>query len=532
MYIQKYIPNFMLEYGLSFGEYIATCLTVIFRQKEIKIKRFDTKKLDKELNYEFNKNFIYHDGYDITIEREINDVEFNFKISKIPKKAKLRFGCELETCLMLNCKSDLLKNDKIIIKNRENLTKIRQKNNLDFDVKNLIFDKKKIEKEELTKNELWVDMLITYLKYNIIPFLSNEFKTLFPYGYIALHPKNRKVNYEINFIDATVKPFYGKASFDQLIFTQDSSVRCGDTNSEDENISIHCEIVSPILYDIEELEILYDNLISKICNYNDTSAGFHVNVSCVDENDEYINLTRAAISEMLPEWIKFESLNYVKFRGEEGTEYAEEIGPIVKKYDKYSSLVKNKDGTPLTQKEYSDFSYLLNACVSEKYRTIFFKNINLVEFRIFPSKNTKEDLISYTKDATKIFLKSVKRYIKNAPQIINNLQSHAKELSYDFEEIKSYNGPIISFYDLLANKKQFILASYHTEDLDTLTRKRMYKNPLYIITISYIKDNVKYRRYIYDSKDKSCSVYLYDELSLEQVREIQFKINKIKKQKS
>ena len=532
MYIQKNVPNYFEKYKISFGEYVAENLNEIFEKKNIKVKKINGKKLDKTLNYEFNKNFIYHQGYDITIERVMNNNNISFTISKVSKKASLRFGCELETCLLLNCKSELLKDDELILKNKENLKEIRVKNKIEFDTAHIISKNKKIinvNKLEPNKNDLWVDMLITYLKYNIIPFLSKEFKDVFPYGYIALHPKNKKIDYEIDFENNTVTPFNGRTRSDQLIFTQDSSVRCGDTNSEDDNISIHCEIVSPILYEIEELEILYDNLISKICNYNDKSAGFHVNVSAVDENNNYINLTRAAISEILPQWIEFESMNYVKFRGEEGTEFAEEIGPIVKKYDKYSNLVKNKDGTPLSKDEYNNIIYTLNAHVHEKYRTIFFKNKNLIEFRIFPSQNTKEDLLSYTRDATNIFMKAVNRYIKNIDKIIHNLQSEVQNLIFDFSPMMSYQGPVTSFERFRQNKKEFEVLTYHIGDLDTLTYRNLYKMPNYIVTVSYIGNQTIFKRFIYNSDGKNCTAHFHDILNSEKVELIQSKINKIKK---
>jgi hypothetical protein len=151
-----------------------------------------------------------------------------------------------------------------------------------------------------------------------------------------------------------------------LQFSQDASLRCGDHKDGLDDMSIHCEIVSPILNNLSELKLLYDNIISKTCNYSNSSTGFHVNISMVDQDKVPFKINNPIFEiELFKNWYKFEEDHYEEYRGKEGSYYAKRLGNYVKdntlvntlysKKSEDSSLIKDTSSLISEEEVLSDY---------------------------------------------------------------------------------------------------------------------------------------------------------------------------------
>ncbi len=340
--------------------------------------------------------------YEIEIVQQDNNY-YLFRTNKIPKSFKLKFGCELETCFNLDCTTDVFNNffrtelDKFKLKFKE-------------------FNGKQ-------RKETWGKLIQFHLKINIIPFLSKTFLKRYKYAYIMSYHGMEAIYLDLSNGEEIINNKIVD-NYKTLQFAQDGSVKCGDSNPEDTSLSVHCEIITPILNSLSDIRLLYDNLISKNCNSSNSSSGFHVNISIVDENDNPVKLTYLYKFEFANTMYKFEKDKYELYRGSEGTRFALSIAKYIdNNIEDMIKYIKTKDGKEVSINDFTeDYGiknlYYPNIMMYEKYRTIYHKEeANIFEFRIYPSKNDKNLLINYTEEALEIMKNTMSDYMKNCEKI-------------------------------------------------------------------------------------------------------------------
>ena len=410
---------------VSFEQFIVNSL----KESGIKKNLPTAKKLKDIVNPDFD-NVLYIDGNEILIEKVRNlngPLYYHFIPNKLSTKINVRFGCELETCFVLNCTStDVEKYTEAL------------------DIKNTS-----------EKNEDWAKGVIYHLRNNIIPYLSDDFKQRFTYAFVKGYHAGSG-----NYLDLRngnlVSKNVASDDYKTLRFEPDGSIRCDEVEGQ---IPYPCEIISPILSSIKEIELLYKGLkIDETCAQSNKSMGFHVNVSGVDENGKMLELTRGMLTELLYGWLPYEKKNYRALRGE-GSDYAKKLEDVVNSKDNMNFVdmfVKNKNNEPLNNYEY--FSpYGLNIWYAnrninrEKYLSMtHWKKNNVVEFRIFPSKNDLSLLLNYAKDAMKVFQSSIQNYLDNPEKTLMNLQKTYLMYKYETIEIplQSFEGSYERWYEL------------------------------------------------------------------------------------
>jgi hypothetical protein len=356
----------------SFESFVADVINKLIK---VKIK---PKTLEKIINPYFDNIFCI-DKYEVffrsTQYEDPLDIIYEFDVNKIPIEPKLRFGCELETCFDITCKG---------VKIPDNFQSLS-----------------------------WIDQVVYHIKTNLTPFLSKKFLNRFPYAYISDVHNNYK--HDSNYVDMSTGKIISSLLTDidlysTLVFTQDISIEC------EEFYHIPCEIVTPVLSDISELKLLFEGIITPTCTKTNKSAGFHVNVSGIDQDGKIIKLTQSMIVNLIHKWLPYEKVHYTKLRGEEGSQYAIRLENVINNPSNLTylnMLVKNKRNTPIKISDiyepYGLNDWLVYKFLSnEKYYSITnHKQNNIIEFRIFPSSDNISDLLSYTKDALNIFKKSI-----------------------------------------------------------------------------------------------------------------------------
>lgn len=362
-------------------------------------------------------NVLKINHHEIQIERNKEELnEYTLRVNDLRqygKKVKVNFGCELEICFVLNCRDG---NDNASI--LEDLSTIRN-----------LFSKKSYTKAD----KAWFNLLMYHIKHNLIPSFTPEFLKRFPFAYVLLEPKEDDAIL-IDLKTGEVVREEKKNGYEYLILTQDHSLRCGDSpkyqdynQKGDLDYTVHCEIVSPILNNYEDLRLLYDNLLARQCIVTNKKAGFHVNVSVANIDGTPIALQDGAVSEIMRDWLPYEKKNYEKLRGKEGTIFAVKIEERVGSNDMIRNFLTKKDGSPLTDymiKNNPAIKYLVQEYITRvKYTSLHRKNDSLFEFRVFPSKTDIETLMEYTQDSIDLFRNAVQRYIDNSSDIIFDLQS-------------------------------------------------------------------------------------------------------------
>ncbi len=355
------------------------------------------KKLQDIVNPDFD-NVLYIDGNEVYFEKVKNEegpAYYLFKINKLPEKVNVRFGCELETCFILNCSTGEA--------GVEEAQKYKPKGNT------------------------WDEGVIYHLRTNIIPYLSDEFKKRFTYAFVKGYHAE-----EGNYLDLRngnlVSDSIASDEYKTLRFEPDSSIKCDEVAGQ---VPYPCEIISPILSSIKEIELLYKGLrIDESCAQSNKSMGFHVNVSGVDENGKMIELTRGMQTELLYGWLPYEKKNYRALRGE-GSGYAAKLEDVVNSKDNMEfvdAFIKNKNGEEINNYEYFA-PYGLNIWYTRRFINEYkflsmthWKKNNVIEFRVFPSKNNLSLLLNYAKDAMKVFQSSIQSYLDTPEKTLMNLQ--------------------------------------------------------------------------------------------------------------
>jgi hypothetical protein len=175
---------------------------------------------------------------------------YTFKINKVPKEIYIRYGCELETCFIMDCNSK---------------------------------GTDKSESNELLSEENWTENVIEYLTLNIIPYLKKEFLNRFRYAFVKGYHEKYGVYLDLKNGKVLSSELKDINEYETLVFSPDGSIECDDDTN-----AIPCEIISPVLSSINEIKILYEGLMTETCQQANRSMGFHVNVSAVDENEKMI----------------------------------------------------------------------------------------------------------------------------------------------------------------------------------------------------------------------------------------------------
>lgn len=390
----------------TFEKFIVKSLE--FLEPKIKVIEDDIKGL---VNPDFD-NILCLSGYEVSIKRFQNTYQFN--LNKIPSRTKLeiKFGCELETCFVINCKG------KEVIRQLKNILKITDNDNL---------------QRQLTKESdgfLWARIVLFHLRTNIIPDLTENFLNKFTYAFIFESYHNKTgiyIDLKTGEILATKLP---EDSYKTLIFEPDGSIQC-DIDSED-TLPISCEIVTPILNSIEDLKLLYEGIVSKTCNQSNKSMGFHVNISAVKRGEtKPITLTDTMLMELVYTYLPYEKKFYKDLRGE-NSYYAPKLKDYLndkENFLKVQEKVLHLNNEPIDIDEYyTPYGLAIQELVTHisKVKQLAITNhkkINVIEFRVFPSKNNIETLIQYTQDAINIFQTAMNNYCKNARKILSKIQS-------------------------------------------------------------------------------------------------------------
>jgi hypothetical protein len=445
-----------------------------FVSKNLKECKFTPESLKEILNEEFD-NILYCDRKEIEVKRqslsatmnakrgasatmEKKSLYYEFTKTPIPKKIGIRFGCELETCFLLSCK------------NTDVLASLDAE-----DFKNGIALK--------SSGKKWQNMIVYHLRNNIIPYLSEEFLKIFRFAYI--YP-----GYHSNlgiFIDMKngiiVKNNLQDEGYRTLIFEPDGSIKCSAENNagsfaSKEEFYVSCEIVTPILNSVEELEILLNGLnpsankelnglnglnpsankelngFNPLCNQSNSSMGFHINVSAYDIKGDSgpITLTRGMFAELIYDWIEYEKKNYRKLRGE-GSEYAVKIQDYLNDSESITSMkstITEKNGEKIGKSDlYEPYGialwYITEIINSEKFLSMtHHKKNNVVEFRVFNSTTDIKQLISYTQDAIGVFKNAIQRYCDNPAETLVQIQKNNLKYKYNQLEVPfpEFNGNV------------------------------------------------------------------------------------------
>jgi hypothetical protein len=363
--------------------------------------------------------------YEIDIIKKSNSY---YEINKfeIPKKISIKFGCELETCFVINCDE----------KSRSELDILRQSGLLD--------------NKKLSSGTEWRKLIYFHLKNNIIPYLTPKFLSRFEYAYLFKVYHSSK--YDVLLIDLKNGNIVEKGAkvddYKTLIFEPDGSIHCyqdevpkreasGDKVPKHDEIRVSCEIVTPVLDSIEDLALLYDGLFgNEKCSHSNSTMGFHVNVSAVDEKNETVKLSQGMLTELVYNWLPYEKKYYKKYRGEDAY-YAQKIQGIFNDTEFIKSRIENittiEDEPVNTSDLYQPYGLGIKTIVDwinyKKFLAItHHKNNNVIEFRMFGANVNKlkdfKHLLTYTTDAMSVFQSSLQNYCKNYIDILVDIQRH------------------------------------------------------------------------------------------------------------
>jgi hypothetical protein len=378
------------------------------------------------LNPEFD-NYLTIKDYEVLIE--LLQGNYNITVDKIPKFKGVKFGCELETYFIKDCRKE------------------------DFDG-SFILDEKVWDDE--IYDELILNADETYLnllRENIIPYLTPKFLKKFPYAYIAngaLNYTNTKPFIILNLSNGEIlDKTYEIDTYKYISFIVDGTLTSGDYKN-----LIPCEIVSPVLDDIEDLRILYEGLINTKCNFSDDTAGFHVNISTIDENGYPIKLSRGMITEIVRSWMVYEEKNIHHLRNKNTSihiPYEYSFGnSLIYEYNNdinnkiLNMIIQNKNGKELTKNDiYKDYGlsmwflskkyFISDTLKDPKYISIHKKNESLLEFRAFPSRNDTKTLLKYTKDVINMITKVMERYCNKSKYIDTIVNIQKNYLKYELK---------------------------------------------------------------------------------------------------
>lgn len=488
----------------SFEEFVANSVNDITKKNNFGF-RFKASTLKDLVNPDF-ENLLFGenkkgDKFEIHIEK-INKSQtnyYNFKITKLPRSIKTRFGCELETCFIPACKGVEKSTDFVY-----------------------------------GSEEEWTQQVIEHLRNNLIPYFTPAFKKRFRFAYVkGIYMDSGK------FLDLSngniVSENLAQDDYATLRFEPDGSIKC------DSKEGLPCEIVSPILNSISEVKLLYENLVSETCNQSNKTTGFHVNVSAVDEDGKLVELTQGILVNLLYSWLPYEKKYYKSLRGE-GSNYASKLEDVINSEErkrKLSSFVKNKNGSEISNYEYFapyglNIWNLYNIIQRIKYYSLtHWKRNNVVEFRVFPSKNDINLLLKYTKDAVDLFESSLSKYISDPGFTLVRLQQtylmYKKEFTFPLPEISGDTIEVQNMMQDLDIEFEFAYKEYKKYLFfdEIIVKSHWYfRNEQVKAVLNYhYLDNYYSYDYLFDTDNYTLSLTNPKEISIERYNELKSKID-------
>ena len=333
------------------------------------LEKLYSKNTNKFIKIE-TRNFLRYYDYiiidDYFLFYKLIDDHYTFEIIKNVYDIHFNLGVELETCL------DITNSNEIILNK--------------------------------------IESLINFLSNTFYPTLSNSFIQKQKFIYIEL--ENRYIEY--NLISNSFKTVYNyKNNYQYIILTKDGSIRC---DRENRNL-LPIEIVTNINNNINDLfEIL--EVFNPFSKPNE-SKGFHINISLNDKNNNRIKLIDPLLFELVKLWLPYERENYLKIR-KEITNYAK---PLYSIYDEdeieMNEINENYQSNELENDYYKQFDTkenkkifeIISSINSDKYLSFTnYKNINVLEFRLFEAKKDLSKLKDYISDIIIILYKTISNY--------------------------------------------------------------------------------------------------------------------------
>lgn len=374
---------------------------------------YNEKSFTKITNPKFD-NILLIENQEVLIKvSEENPRYYEFKFSKVEDSFAINLGVELETCFELDCTGKNLP--------KPILEKLNFVNNT---------------KETKNKKFQWMELVIYHLQNNIIPFLSAEFLRKFSYAFVVPIKDSKTGLYFDMKTGNTISNSRKIDDYKTLIFIPDSSIKCNKNGST--GYRLPCEIVTPVLNSVKDLDLLLNGLTNANCNLSNETTGYHVNVSLVNSKNKIIPITRGLGVTLLKNWLKYEEKHYFSLRGD-SNRYAKNLKQKLES-DNLQKLIamtiSRKNGDMITKEDFDApyglkywyGSHLLN---HEKYISMTnHKKNNVIEFRVFPSKNDVNTLLKYTQDAIDVMSQSAKEYSFNFENIILGLQSNYIKFKY------------------------------------------------------------------------------------------------------
>ena len=385
----------------------------IFKETHGLVKCDDFNKLI--LNENSYKNVFITESNEINILK-INTNTYKFNIYSISKNKKyiVKFGCELETCILLNCISNSLADLKF--------KKLKSVSNMDK-----ILD--------------WKELVFMYIKEIILKDVSEDFLNKFPYIYISYDTKTGYSDYIIDARQKTIKDDKTVIHYDSLIFTMDNSVECGD-KSYNKDKSFHCEIVCPIMTNTKDLSLLYLQLFNKNCFKSNDSTGFHVNISMMDKYNNPIYFSDTLIYTFLNDFEEYENTNYKLLRPN-NSRFAKQILLHAQDYTykNIRSIIK-PNNIDYFYKNFIKGKKYYRSFIDLDYKeiTLHLKNPILLELRLFPSKDDYLELLEYVETSIKLINHSLEEYLDKYILLSKELQQLNIENEVDYSPINYYEG--------------------------------------------------------------------------------------------
>jgi len=534
---------FYYDSSSSFEEFISSSLNTLSTNHNLGISLSKPDDFQGVVNPYFDNNLYMKTskngikGYEFLIENLSENKVFNpqneesfykftvYEIPKTPESLKVKFGCELEVCFILNCST----------------LNSKQFNDLKQDIEELLEDK---DLKETSSGLIWQKIIYYHIIHTIIPSLKQRnLLTRFTekFKYIQLFREYHSNEHEdVEIIDLLTgkiaKLSNTKIGYKTLIFEPDISIKCdytssGNERSEVPQIPISCEIVTPILDDLDDLKLLYEGLFGDTrssqtsCIQSNKSMGFHVNVSLERsswrsskssrDSEKLTELSPGMLSELIYTWLPYETKKYKELRGE-GSTYAKNIRNLFNDFEDFKSQYDNIKTLKSETFQKDDFynpydlglKLLLEIFNSEKYLSMTnYKQNNVIEFRIFNSNSDIDKLVSYTSDAINVFKSAIEKFIKNPENTLIQIQKNNLKYQYINKSLEiPYFNEYSSLYFLYQLEKKYnynleILYIYKTKTSPILNalgasfltsyQKNYFVKPIYKIYDDEILDKYK-----------------------------------------
>ena len=455
-------------------------------------------KIPTTLNPNSLKNIFVYEGYEFNILK-VDENRYKLMIYKpelsltpkvstsktlLPSNDLFKFGCELETCLSLECIDPLTKEIKTLFR----------------------------ELKETGKKSRWRKLMLIYIKEVVLKNADSDFIMTFPKICIATEPKSGLVDYIINTATGEVDEEKVLNFNEYITFTRDSSLVCGDSKDNDakykylpSKYSIHCEIITPTMNSIDELKILYKSVVNPWCLEYNPSTSFHVNVSFIKP----VYFSFGFCDELIKNYKEFEERNYRLRNYQDTTIYALKLfnDMIYNIIDDIGSIMYYDDMIPYRNKSkkfLKEGYYRSYIDFNEKYSSLYCKSNRLIEFRLFSSDNDMENIMGYLKDSISLLKDIYENYRNNFNKGFINFQKINLKTGIDFSPLEYYEG--LLFYKDTELPKYIKIKSLNNNKLLEVLKRLLNIRGQKIININNNVDKI-----IFETKKKKikCKYELY-----------------------